>query len=602
MRDSQADRGRLRHLFPDIEPVTLEDGLRSHGGLARGNPLNAGTRPAPMPSKNATDLTKDDEPPLADRLWPAKLGPERGVTVGSAPGAVGQRRAVDRGTMLRDTARTSEVGRHNYPGVTAVGTRSGAPTGGWTVAHVDLTPSPAGQRAILAPGTDPAWNTLFGKALETIEQTVRANDRVCPYGVSRIAIAFGPDVRAVAPRRLGERLARAIGRGLDGDLPSSPAAPRRVERNPARCGGQRGPRPIDRLLPQREHPLHHPDHRGPIGRARTEDGRVVALILASPGHLGRFAATAASPHGHPLLHRPCHRLRNPPRRPRHLHDAAPRGAVLVVDPDPAAAGSPGIAALATCTSAERLGFRARAVSQSHGGDLVAAVDGMALDLVVLMVGAESTTVSPSWSSSTWCTSAQLTAAYRAAGIEVLAVGVGAGAGALAGCLEQGASVLFDVNAVADELLELESSRHRRQRPDHQLPPGRPTRTPPGPHPVDLQRAPGALLPDHRWIGPGDRRRDRGLVGHGAVPHPLGPAEAGSPLAAGSRRPGQPPGAHPPRAGPGRLGPLRSAHPGFDQARPTGRPLRRLQVRRACTLRRPANRQVHSRVRFPSVWG
>jgi len=62
----------------------------------------------------------------------------------------------------------------------------------------------------------------------------------------------------------------------------------------------------------------------------------------------------------------------------------------VVDPDPAAAGSPGLAALATCTSAERLGFSARAISQSHGGDLVTTVDGMALDLVVLMVGAEPT--------------------------------------------------------------------------------------------------------------------------------------------------------------------------------------------------------------------
>jgi DNA-binding NarL/FixJ family response regulator len=48
----------------------------------------------------------------------------------------------------------------------------------------------------------------------------------------------------------------------------------------------------------------------------------------------------------------------------------------------------------------------------------------------------------------------LTAAYREAGATVLAVSAGAGAGALASCVEQGASALFDLNELPTELQTL----------------------------------------------------------------------------------------------------------------------------------------------------
>src|ERR1700737_1125525 len=51
---------------------------------------------------------------------------------------------------------------------------------------------------------------LFDLALRKIEQVVRGDDRVCPFGISRVAIAFGPDADAVTPKTLGERLARAV--------------------------------------------------------------------------------------------------------------------------------------------------------------------------------------------------------------------------------------------------------------------------------------------------------------------------------------------------------------------------------------------------------
>jgi DNA-binding CsgD family transcriptional regulator len=133
------------------------------------------------------------------------------------------------------------------------------------------------------------------------------------------------------------------------------------------------------------------------------------------------------------------------------------GAVLVVDPDSTAAGSPGLAALATTTLAERLGYRTGVISLADQAGVVTEIDGIGLDLVILMVAAEPAGAPSSWASSTWSLPARLVGTYRSVGIEVLAVGAGAGAGALASCLEQGAHVLFDLNALPSELLGLSRS-------------------------------------------------------------------------------------------------------------------------------------------------
>ena len=77
-----------------------------------------------------------------------------------------------------------------------------------TVAHVDL-------RSRVAPADGPPVDPiLLTLALDQVCQTVRADDRVCPYAVSRIAVEFGPAADAVTPRLLGQRLARAVGEGL----------------------------------------------------------------------------------------------------------------------------------------------------------------------------------------------------------------------------------------------------------------------------------------------------------------------------------------------------------------------------------------------------
>lgn len=325
------------------------------------------------------------------------------------------------------------------------------------MAHVDLRPSVRIDGPSELRGCDaPAWSAVLGRALRNVEQTVRSDDRVCPYGLSRIAIAFGPDADAVSPKVLGERLARAIGQGLVGEEPvpdrHPSAASLRLPSGPTTVNGNGRPRTgaipsttvvtVERLA-------------GP-GSLTSEAMVPLALLPPGPGvslprlrhrTIIRYSTRRLAGYGtRHDDHRPC-------------GDRA-LGAVLVVDPDSTASGlpgPPGLAALAATTLAERLGYRTGVISLPADDSIITEIDGVDLDLVVLMVAAERTGTHSSWASSTWSVPARLVRAYRSVGIDVLAVSAGAGAGAMAGCLEQGAYVLFDLNALPGELLELSRS-------------------------------------------------------------------------------------------------------------------------------------------------
>ncbi len=287
------------------------------------------------------------------------------------------------------------------------------------------------------------------RVLRSIEETVRPDDRICPYGVSHVAVAFGPEADAVTAKRLGERLARAVGQGLVGVVVDDEAAPPDWDRTSGARPTTIGTIPsttvvtVDRLVGDRA----VGEHAGPCVSPSASWGR-----------------PSVGWHGHaPQL---CHRtiVRYSTRTVAgygNRHDDLVStsgdhhpGTVLVVDPDPRAANAPGLAAHAAASLAGRLGFKTGVASIGPQGELTTEVDGTAVDLVVLVVGAEPTGGPSSWSSSTWCVPARLTRAYRSQGIDVLAVSSGATAGALVGCIEQGASVLFDFNALPVELVAL----------------------------------------------------------------------------------------------------------------------------------------------------
>jgi DNA-binding NarL/FixJ family response regulator len=83
-----------------------------------------------------------------------------------------------------------------------------------------------------------------------------------------------------------------------------------------------------------------------------------------------------------------------------------------------------------------------------------AIDGFALDLVVLVLEGGWAGGSSTWASGAWGVSARLTSTYRAAEVPVLAVSAGAGAGAVASCVAQGAQALFSLDHLPDTLRSL----------------------------------------------------------------------------------------------------------------------------------------------------
>jgi DNA-binding NarL/FixJ family response regulator len=324
-----------------------------------------------------------------------------------------------------------------------------------TVALIDLRPGDSEPGSI---GSDSSA-VVFDLALRKIERVVRGDDRVCPFGISRVAIAFGPDAEAVTPKTLGERLARAVRH--------SPETERRTDVRSAKLTTdvqrQRGPDgdgegagnlssigtahssttvTVDRFLRVRT-PLHVPGvgnlMRG--GGTRTPVRPTMPIPLLRHRTVVRYSTGRFAKYGT-------------------RHDDASTvgngGTILVVGPSRTSGATPGLSAVAASALAERLGFEVEAVALACDDELVLDIHGVGLDLVVLVVEGEREPANDTatWLSSNWNITAQLAAKYDAQGIGVLAVGAGAGAGALAGCAAQGATVLLDHDDLEAELRHL----------------------------------------------------------------------------------------------------------------------------------------------------
>jgi DNA-binding CsgD family transcriptional regulator len=146
--------------------------------------------------------------------------------------------------------------------------------------------------------------------------------------------------------------------------------------------------------------------------------------------------------------------------------------VLVIDPAADRPDEPGFATITAASMAEHLGCRSAAVTASLNGDPALAIDGFALDLVVLVLEGGWSGPSSAWSTGAWGIPASLTAIYRAAGLPVLAVSAGAGAGAVASCAAQGALAIFGLEYLPEALqsLALQSGDELAPGPDVPFPP------------------------------------------------------------------------------------------------------------------------------------
>lgn len=287
----------------------------------------------------------------------------------------------------------------------------GANPAGSTVALVDLRSEPGG----IDHGGEPP-ERVSANALRTIEQAVRSGDRVCPFGTSWVAVAFGPDADAVTPKKLAVRLARAIRRS------AAREGERTGSRQPVRGDGDEASEPVVAAIPAAT-TIVVDRAMGPVGfRRRT-------VVRCSAGSFARYGT-------------------------RHDDVATgDRGTILVVSPCRTPGGAPGLSALAATAMAERVGFEVGTVALSCDDEILLDVRGAPVELVVLMVEGEREPVGDrtTWTSSSWHIPAQLTTRFRARGINVLAVGAGGGAGALASCAVQGARVLLDLDDLLGEL-------------------------------------------------------------------------------------------------------------------------------------------------------
>jgi DNA-binding CsgD family transcriptional regulator len=326
-----------------------------------------------------------------------------------------------------------------------------------TVAWIDLHPG-LGPR----PTGDPSVGTSATRyALRQIGRAVRADDRVCPIGIFSVVVEFGSAARAVPLHVLGGRLVRAIGPRLPFD--------HRATGLTVAVG------------------IAAPGVREPTGRIahRARSAARSSVRALHPGAVDRSPITAAV-----TVDEPVARCSGPPRtgailglRRRSAHrygtgrvdsvpafvpmvgivEAATAGpvpgasglSVLVVDPMATENDGPGFPTLTAAAVAQRLGCRTVSAAAPATGPSVTTVDGVDVDLVILVLDGAWVGRSPSWTNGPWGLPARLTTEYVDKGIPVLAVGAGAGAGALAACVAQGALVLFSLDRLADALQSLD---------------------------------------------------------------------------------------------------------------------------------------------------
>ncbi len=303
-------------------------------------------------------------------------------------------------------------------------------------------------------------------ALEQIQKVVRSGDRICPMAMSRIAVEFAPVASGVPPQVLGSRLADAIGRSmpLDGrstalEVSVGMAAPE--QRVP---GSDLTRRALSAAA----------SGASRLGRA-TSGGAASTIVTVDLPLTPRTAASGGACLFQPIHRRSVYRydvgvvgvaqaLRSDQPRTSNGNQwagwrplATPL-TVLIADPMGSQVGYPGLAATTAASIAESLGCRTASVAVSPDSSLAVAVDGVALDLVVLVLDGGWMSHSPRWSSSPWGILARLTTSYIAAGVPVVVVGAGAGAGALASCVAQGAVALPGLEQLPDALHAMGSSQ------------------------------------------------------------------------------------------------------------------------------------------------
>jgi len=345
-----------------------------------------------------------------------------------------------------------------------------------TVAYVDVRVAEVGIRGSHeAPAA-----TALEFAVRQIQMAVRADDRVCPIGTSLVAVEFGSVANEVLPQVLGDRLARAVVRNRRSNTSSSRLA---VSVGIATTGHHLGPSDTTRrALSAAQAGRSHLEQRlyagtdesttvvtfdRPLGRRSPgfRSGHVVRSIRRR--RLYRYEAGLSS-----ASMTQASSAEVPGQISLVLDSRSAGLTVLVVDPVTSNHGHFGLAATTAASLTERAGCRTALVAFSPDDQLALAVDGVALDLVVLVLDGGTVGCSSAWSSGVWDIAARLASSYRMAAVPVLAISAGAGAGAVASCVANGAHALSSLDRLPEFLRSLEQCNGDgpRHTVDESLPP------------------------------------------------------------------------------------------------------------------------------------
>jgi DNA-binding CsgD family transcriptional regulator len=321
----------------------------------------------------------------------------------------------------------------------------------------------------LRAGTDPPTGIGAGQealavafALIQVGRAVRADDRVCPISTTSIVVQFGSVASVVPLHVLGDRLARAIGPCLPFD---------QVDVGLTVAVGMAAPGAGDsaRQVASRARSASGTSIRA-LGRGMHTGHEVTTAVTVDQPVAGDRRGGAAHSAFQGIHRRDVHRYGagrvdgvtvllptdgdHSPVREAAAHHAG-NLCVLTVDPMATGSGALGFPSLTAVSVAERLGCRTANAVVSPDGPLVTSVEGVDIDLVVLVLDGAWVGRSPNWASGAWGLPARLTHAYVDKGIPVLVVSAGAGAGAMAACVAQGALALFNLDRLADALRSLD---------------------------------------------------------------------------------------------------------------------------------------------------
>ncbi|HTT86604.1 MAG TPA: LuxR C-terminal-related transcriptional regulator, partial [Acidimicrobiales bacterium] len=304
-------------------------------------------------------------------------------------------------------------------------------------------------------------------AVMRMERCIRPADRVCLLGASRLAVCFGHGSHRIAPRELGTRLARAMGRHLTvgattldlrvsvgvgaGTTESEPSLLTGVALSSTRASSNGTNGSLDAgsasvtvvNVPEPHRLLQLAPADGPRS---TRSPRTPAAAAATTHRLlRRTLFRRDDEHG-------AGRLGPSPSAPRVVESSELAGFTLLIV-DPVACETPRSAVQGVAAGARRLGVFPILSAADRPDTVIDDFQASEPDAVVLILHPDTAPrFGDAESGTPWEHPARLTRALVEAGASVIALSVGASAAGVAACVEQGAAGLLHVDALAEELV------------------------------------------------------------------------------------------------------------------------------------------------------